>query len=124
MALFGCEAVAPGAAIVSRWPARQRCRQRLPSGCLEPRPQRARRPCLRASPGPSVPDRHSRTRPRAAATSGFCREIVLRLVDLDVLAKVLAHHFLHMIARGLEHLEPAVFPVADTRQPRRAATAR
>src|SRR5216684_3729975 len=36
----------------------------------------------------------------------------LGLVDLHLDAQVALHHFLEVVAGGLEHLEPAVLPVA------------
>src|SRR2546430_3862659 len=47
----------------------------------------------------------------------------LGLVDLPLDAQVALHHFLEVVAGGLEHLEPAVLPVAHARKPRRAASA-
>src|SRR5207247_9514446 len=46
-----------------------------------------------------------------------------RLVDLHLDAQILAHDVLEMPAGGLEHLEPAVRPVANAGEPRRAAAA-
>src|SRR6266699_3835100 len=45
------------------------------------------------------------------------------LVDLHLDAQVALHHFLEVVAGGLEHLEPAVLPVAHAGKPRRAAAA-
>src|SRR6266850_2044135 len=47
----------------------------------------------------------------------------LGLVDLHLDAQVALHHFLEVVAGGLEHLEPAVLPIAHAGQPRRAAAA-
>src|SRR5882672_5114962 len=52
------------------------------------------------------------------------RHVVMGLVDLDVDPEVLLHHFLDVIAGRLEHLQPAVLPVADACQPGRTTPAR
>src|SRR5512132_1804748 len=48
----------------------------------------------------------------------------LRLVDIHLYAQVTLHDFPEMVARGLEHLQPAVLPVPDAGEPRRAPPAR
>src|SRR6266446_7351319 len=47
----------------------------------------------------------------------------LGLVDLHLDAQIALHHFLEVVAGGLEHFEPPVLPVADAGEPRRAASA-
>src|SRR5580765_4937368 len=47
-----------------------------------------------------------------------------RLVNLHLDAQILAHDVLEMPGGSLEHLEPAVLPVANAGEPRRAAAAR
>src|SRR5262249_8769346 len=44
-----------------------------------------------------------------------------RLIDVDVHTDVSSHDFAHVVARALQHLEPAVLPVAHAGQPRGAA---
>ena len=46
------------------------------------------------------------------------------LIDLDVHAEVLLHDFLDVVARRLQHLQPAMIPIAHTREPGRTAAAR
>src|SRR5262249_41624423 len=55
--------------------------------------------------------------PRALRRSGR------RLVDLHLDAEILAHDILEVPAGGLEHLQPAVLPVANAGEPGRAAPA-
>src|SRR5438105_1882142 len=50
--------------------------------------------------------------------------IGLRLEDLHFRAEVFLHDLAYVIARLLQHLQPAVFPVANPREPGRAAAAR